>query len=235
MKKLIFSLLALLNCALVRGDTFCLCGYNIQPYIGIQGGVNPLSGRYRVEDATEKHTTKMGTTSGLLGATLGAYTYFSDRVFFGIQGNALYNSLHNNVITDTNAVGISNHIVTLTNHFQWGFDARLGYAICSATPYILAGIEISNWTMLLKNGSDVTTFGVPPGSELRFSKTLSGPKVGGGVTFPIACCINANFEYSYTWFGNIDAELIDPLTTADFRYKTRVQQSSFLIGVNYLF
>lgn len=206
-------------------------------YIGITGGVSILEGDYRAHDDTifgENHRVHAGSTDGLVGGVIGIQTIFSD-IFFAIQANALYNSTDRLVRSGTTPLGVVGHSVNLKNNFQYGIDARIGITFCGgATPYILGGVEGAKWTMELRNDTLTPFRGILPGTT-NISETLWGPKVGAGVTFPISCNISGNIEYSYTWFGRISRDLLDPLTAVNWNHRHEIHQNAFTFGLNYLF
>lgn len=206
-------------------------------YLGVNGGCESLDGRYLALNPVigETHFATIGNKSGFIGGVLGAQTYLCQNFFIALQGNALYNTLDAQVRKSTNTFGVPNHVVKVKNSLQYGLDARLGFRFCEITPYILGGFEAGKWTMTLANESTAYVRGIPPYSRLSFSKTLWGPKVGIGLSFPIYCSLIANLEYSYTWFGRVSAELVDIPTAVLWHHRERIDQNSFTAGLNYLF
>lgn len=209
---------------------------DIQFYVGAVGGVSALSGEYHALNPIidDRHTATPGVTSGIAGGVLGVQVEFCQDIFVGLQANALYNSLSKTIRSSTDSFAVPSHVVHLKNNFEYGVDARIGMNICNAMPYVLAGIEAGKFKMTLSNDTLVPLRGIPPGGA-EVSKTLWGPKVGVGVTFPIACNIYLNLEYSYTWFKNVKTTLIDSVTQIAWDHKVRVNQNMFLVGLNYMF
>lgn len=219
-----------------QDSCFDFCGF--KPYIGLAGGVAPLSGYFQGQTAAtgETHYVTTGGTAGLIGGVYGVQTNW-DSFFFAIQANTLYNTTQRTVgkATTTTAPAVVNYDVEYRNHFQWGIDARLGWTLCGINPYVLGGFESGSWRLALSNNSTLSNLGIPAGSTVNTSKTLWGGKVGAGVTFPILGCLWANMEYSYTWFGRVSTTLTDAITGFSWNHRAEVRQNSILFGVNYLF
>lgn len=210
----------------------------IRPYIGIIGGVAPLAGTYKATEVTPSgslDSASLGGTEGLVGGVYGVQIHYCKHGFFALQANTLYNTTNQTVSVNKSAEGIVNAEALIKNHFQWGGDARFGFRVRSANPYILGGFESGRWEMKLKNDSDGYERALAPYSTESRSKTLWGGKVGAGVTFPLFNCLWANMEYSYTWFGHIKTVYENPTNGNIWTHKVSIQQNSLLFGLNYLF
>lgn len=236
MKKM-FSILSCMAfaSAAYAFDCFDACGCDFHPYVGIAGGVAVPTGHYRAllpatGDADHAH---FGNTNGLIGGVAGVQTGFGSNWFAAAQFNFLYDTADFSPRRSTDDTGALNH-VHLKNSFQWGFDVRLGWSLCNVSPYVLGGFEAARWTISLRNDSAISALGIPANSSLHFHKTLYGPKVGGGVTFPICGCLSANMEYSYTWFGHFRRTLTDDLGF-EWQHRKHIHQNTVLFGINYLF
>jgi opacity protein-like surface antigen len=247
MKK--FVLLALLALSPIGLKAHFLSNCDIHPYIGISGGISPTVGQYSRWVTTELGTvdlgvqeTNIGRTSGLFGGVAGLQTCFCNWLFAAVQFNGYYNTSSFPVYYFTHGTGSSAGILDTTlevrNSFQWGFDGRLGFCFCGdISPYVLGGFEAGRWMLTLGNGNDRSSLGIPQRSFPSLMRTLYGPKVGAGVTFPLACHLAANLEYAYTWFGNVQADLLNTTSTSKklYHHKINIRQNSFVLGVNYLF
>lgn len=217
-------------------QAFVFNNINIRPYIGIKGGVTASTGRFSSTnvDGGDSHCGHFGRTSGLVGGVLGAQTTLCNNVFLAVEGNALWNDGDQVIHRGTNTAGIVNNRAKIRNDFVWGFDGRIGYTFCNVSPYILGGFESGEWRLKLSNETTASFQGIPPGSY-EFKRTLYGPKVGAGVTFPITCNLYMNFEYSFTWFGKVSNRLLDSVTEDTWARKTRYQLNAYTLGFNYLF
>jgi opacity protein-like surface antigen len=212
---------------------FCDC---LQGYVGLAGGISALSSDSFTRNlgSFENYKSVVGGTSGLIGGVLGCQTVIGD-TYLAVQGNVFYNSTATTSHRNITATGQTNYLVRLKSDVQYGADARVGLWFCGVAPYFLAGAEGGKWQSRLENESETSFRGIPAGATLKYSKRLWGPKVGGGVIFPISTCIAVNMEYSHTWFGKMERRLVDSATGATWRYKHSIAQSSILFGLNYLF
>ncbi|MDR3625057.1 MAG: hypothetical protein P4L16_07970 [Chlamydiales bacterium] len=237
MKKTNYLILTCLIAIFIASSSCAnnFCYQRVNAYVGIVGGANSPSGKYRAFDriSGETHRATLGGLEALGGGVVGVQTY-SDNFFIAVQGNLLYNSASRTLTHDTDTSGIANHTANLKNDFQWGADLRLGYAICQVTPYILGGFATGHWSLRLENNSGTSNFGIPANSVFSLGKSLWGPKVGGGITFSVDSYM-VNFEYSYTWFGSINRDLTDSLSDHTWNHHQSIQQGAFLVGINWLF
>jgi opacity protein-like surface antigen len=233
MRKYIFFLLALTLASTGLQANFIDC---YRSYIGITGGAAVFGRESRATAPGRLHFSHLGGTEGLVGAVFGAQAYFCRDIFGALQFNTLYNTTNRVIRNDVNVAHDRRHGVAIRNHFQWGFDGRIGWRICGYTnPYFLAGFESARWQLRLFNDSPHITEGIPAFSRVIRRRTLVAPKVGFGVTFPLSCCIAFNFEYSYTWFGKVSKSLFDSATGVTWNHRIRIDQNSILFGLNYLF
>jgi opacity protein-like surface antigen len=235
-----FKKISLVLFALVMLPLLAVAGDGFRPYIGFTGGIGAQSGYYRAYDTASKdvHYATIGKTTGLAGGVLGAQLDLSDHFFFAIQGNALWHSLDSKTVLRSNSptvLGTFNHIVHIKNSFQFGADLRLGMRAKKAIAYILAGGEAGRWHMAMFNSAAIASQGVSAFSRVTTSDMRVGPKVGGGVTFPLWEGWFANMEYSYTWFGSLNKTLTDSLTGHEWRHRENIRQNTTLFGINYLF
>ena len=212
---------------------FCDC---VQGYVGLAGGVSTFLGdtKVRNEGSQENYISTLGAASGLFGGVIGCQTLIGD-TYLAVQGNVFYNSASTTAHRNITPTGFTNYLARVKSDVQYGMDARMGLWFCGVAPYFLAGAEGSRFQLRLTNESDTSFRGIPPGTTLNFSTRSWGPKVGGGVIFPISQCIAFNMEYSYTWFGKIERRLFDAETASFWRHRASLNQSSVLFGINYLF
>lgn len=242
------------SCALVSNLSASILGDNIQLYVGVVGGASAITGDTRGSNETtniERHHGSFGSTNGLFGGVFGAQMNFyncndpcndccgggfSDLFqgyFVGVQANVLYNGLDTHARRDTRSDGFE-YRSRIKNDFQYGFDARLGVNICGVMPYILGGGEAACFQF--RNRTHQPIVGAEDIDEhFRHSKTLWGPKVGVGVTFPITCSIYANMEYNYVWFGSLRRSHQNSSTQEFWHNRGNFDQNSFLVGLNYMF
>lgn len=240
LKKVIFSLL--LSQSFICSSYGFLNNCSFDSYVGIVAGPGILSGDYEADDVlttgSEDIGNRLGGTSGLVGGVLGIQTYFCDYYFAALQGNALYNCLDKEERFDTFTFGTppvtGGGSIHIKNHFQGGLDGRLGLSICQTTPYFLFGFEAGRFEMDLVNLSAAPFRGIPANSTIEVKKWLCGPKVGGGVVFPLTECLMFNFEYSYARFNELRKVLVDA-TTGTWTHNSNIRQHSVLWGLNYLF
>lgn len=149
-------------------------------------------------------------------------------------GNALYNSQNATERSSDNGAAIANHIASVKNNFQYGGNVRLGKKMGIATPYVLGGVEAGSWEMILGNNTAVSNRGIVPGAN-GYSKTLVGPQAGAGVSLALNSNWSAGMEYAHTWFGNLNAGLIDSVTAFSWNHQSKIQQDQVMFSLNYMF
>ena len=227
LKKILLSALLFVGAAgaELRGDLFGGLD-DIQFYVGATGGVSVFDANHRAHASRHRHFAQIGGTNGLVGGVVGAQKVFCNDIFVGIQANALYNTFDRSVHR-FHAEGRRHHN-HVRNNFQYGIDGRLGMNFCGTVLYVLGGVEAGDFRFdfrHVRSGGDHSTF--------HRSRTLWGPKVGAGITFPLTCSLNFNMEYSYTWFGNSHGRFNhDGLY---WRHRHTINQNAIQFGVNYLF
>lgn len=208
-----------------------------QFYIGALAGFGIGASRYQASNLNDRQrfNTYFHDGSALIGGDLGIQYFFNSSFALGLQANALYNSYNQTDRVSVDALGSPNHITSLDNNFQYGVDARAIVHWSRIYPYALVGVESGSWDLGLRNHSGLSHLGIPANTDLGVNDTLTGPKVGVGVSFLLSQNWRGNFEYSYTWFGDLKRNLTDSLTNVVWRHKVRVHQNSLTAGLSYMF
>lgn len=235
LKKWLFSLSFLL--AGTVSEAGQLLGNScLDLYLGPTIGTSIIDGKSYSVGPTDHHFRKVGLHGFLAGGVLGIqYKRFChEALYLGAQMNLLGNTL--NGVTGTSTVGgmsVNNLIIKVKNNFQYGIDGRLGINYNHFTPYVLAGIQTVRWDLTLQNDSTASVRGVPGNAKRQFSREQVGPKIGFGVLLPLACNLNLNIEYNYTFFRKFRETLLEAGT--EWHNDKIFRQNAVILGLNWLF
>lgn len=194
----------------------------------------------------EHHHTIGGATSFLGGGLVGIdYTWcdlFCSSLYTALEANVRYNSYGRDTARHTDLLGASNFRVHTTTNLQYGLDLKIGIPVdcCGTTPYALIGVEAARFKTKLHNDSTVAVRGIAPGSSRTFSKTRSGPTVGAGVRFRVWECVDADLQYSYTWYGRHSITATDstavgtlPPVVSNWNHKARLEENRVLLSLSF--
>ncbi len=185
----------------------------------------------------DTHYARLGNNSFLGGGLIGIQTVLSNNVYLAVVANVLYNSQDGvqrlSKAPATNPV--QNHVVSVTNDFQYGGNVRLGMKLGNVTPYLLGGVESAKWELGLVNQSAAWNRGLAPLSNMTYSKTQAGGQAGAGALIALNNNWNLGMEYAHTWFGDVNVDLIDGLTARRWNHKANIEQDQVLFSLNYTF
>lgn len=215
-------------------------------YIGGAVGLSIPQVRYGTHNATtgEHHHTVGGATSFLGGGLVGIdYTWcdlFCSSLYTALEANVRYNSFDRTIQRSSDVTGVSNFRVNTTANLQYGLDLKVGIPVdcCGTTPYALIGVEAARFKHKLNNDSAVVVRGIAPYSSRTFSRTRAGLNVGAGVRFRVWECVDADLQYSYTWYGRHSAVAVDPTVVgaavgATWNHRARLEENRVLVSLSF--
>lgn len=210
-------------------------------YIGGAVGVSIPQVRFGSDQISsgEHHHVLGGGTSFLGGLVLGVdYTWcdvFCTNLYTALEFNARYNSYDKDVGRETNTVGIADFRTNVHSNFQYGLDFKLGIPVdcCGTTPYVLVGVEAAQIRTKIHNDTAISFRGVPAFGSLSYHKTRAGVNAGFGVRFRVWECVDADLQYSYTWYGRHNRSVLDTTTGLVWKHKTRLEENRVLLALTF--
>jgi outer membrane immunogenic protein len=196
--------------------------------LGIAWGKNDMV-EYDHPAGTPNDYTLSARDRSILGGVFAGYNHMlQNGLMIGLEGDLEALNLHRRKILDDGGVPDPDYLQEWNSDWQASARLRLGYKRGSTLFYLTGGLAWADLQQKVFEKDSSTNFE-------KFSKTLQGWTLGGGIEHKFTDQLSIRASYRHTDFGKVS--LIPTISDYDGDYKDvyKVKQDAVRIGLVYGF